>query len=62
MKFTIKQARHMAGKTQAEMADAMGINRNTYIKIEKDVSRATIGQICRIAEVTEIPVADLILS
>lgn len=62
MQFTIKQARTHRGITQAEMADMLGIDRSTYIKIEKDVSRATVGQVNRIAAITEIPVENLILS
>lgn len=62
MQFTIKQARNLRGMTQADMAEKLGIDRSTYIKIEKDVSRATVGQVNRIAAITEIPVENLILS
>lgn len=62
MKFTIKQARTHAGLTQAEIAKCLGIDRSTYIKVEKDVSRATVGQVNRIAQITGIPVADIFLS
>ena len=36
MNFTIKQARLHAGMTQQLMADYLGIDRSTYIKIEKN--------------------------
>ena len=62
MQFTIKQARNLRGMTQADMAEKLGIDRSTYIKIEKDVSRATVGQVNRIAAITEIPIENLILS
>jgi len=62
LRFTLRQARTHAGMTQAEMAGALHIDRSTYIKIEKDVSRATVGQIHQIARVTGIPVADIFLT
>ena len=55
MNFTIKQARQHAGLTQADMARKMGMDRTTYIKIEKDMMRATIDQICAVAQITGIP-------
>lgn len=61
MKFSIRQARTYSGLTQKDMADALGIDRSTYIKIEKDASRATVKQINDIANVTKIPVEDLFL-
>ena len=62
MKFTVKQARQMAGLTQAEMAKKLEIDRSTYIKIEKDVSRATVGQVNLISKITGIPLADIFLT
>ncbi|MCR1907087.1 helix-turn-helix transcriptional regulator [Intestinimonas butyriciproducens] len=61
MQFTIKQARHFAGFTQAELAKRLGIARGTYIKIEKEPPRATIGQISKISALTGIPVGDIFL-
>ena len=61
MRFTLKQARLHAGLTQVEMAKKLEIDRTTYIKIEKDVSRATVGQISRISQVTGIPFASIFL-
>lgn len=62
MQFTIKQARVLAGLTQAEMAEKIGINRSTYIKIEKDPLRATIRQINQISEMTGVSIVDLFLT
>ena len=62
MQFTLRQARTHAGMTQAEMAKTLDIDRSTYIKIEKDVSRATVGQVQKISRVTGIPVSDIFLS
>lgn len=61
MKFTVKQARNHAGYTQMELAKTIGISRSTYVKIEKDVSRATVGQINKISRATGIPVTDIFL-
>lgn len=61
MVFTVRQARKYAGLTQAQMAKMLGINRSTYIRIEKDVTRATVGQINRIAEVTRVPIKEIFL-
>lgn len=62
MQFTIKQARTHAGLTQAQMAKALGVDRSTYIKIEHDVSRATVGQIHCISKVTGIPILQIFLT
>lgn len=44
MRFTLKQARLFADKTQRETAKYLGINVDTYRAIEKDPERATIYQ------------------
>lgn len=61
MNFTIKQARLHAGMTQQIMADYLGIDRSTYIKIEKNPTRATVGQVNAISKYTGIPVEDIFL-
>lgn len=61
MQFTIKQARNLAGLTQSQVAKNLGIDRSTYIKIEHDVSRATVGQINKISSITGIPVSQIFL-
>lgn len=61
MYFTIRQARAHKGITQAEMAKLLEIDRGTYIKIEKDPSRATISQINKISEITHVPIGDIFL-
>lgn len=62
MRFTIRQARVHAGLTQESIAKLLRIDRSTYLKIEKDISRATVGQVNDISRITGIPVSDLILS
>lgn len=56
MVFTVEQARKLSGKSQQEMADSMGIHRQTYMKIEKNPETATIKQAKEIAELTGISV------
>ncbi len=62
MRFTIKQARTHAGLTQAEVAKRLGIDRSTYIKMEKNPGRATIRQINMLSQMTGVPVGDIFLS
>lgn len=59
MTFTIKQARNLAGMTQAAMAECLGVDRSTYIKIEKDPERVTLGQLRGIARATGLPMEDI---
>lgn len=61
MQFTVKQARVHSGMTQKQMAAQLGIDRSTYLRLEKDVSRATVGQVNKIAAITGIPVTDIFL-
>ena len=48
--YTVKQARQLAGKTQAETAKYLEIHVQTYAKIERDSSKATIDQAVKIAQ------------
>lgn len=61
MQFTIRQARSHAGLTQSDVAKKLGIDRGTYMKIEKEPPRATIRQINMISEITGIPVENIFL-
>lgn len=36
LQYTLRQARTYAGLTQADMANSLGIDRGTYIRMEKD--------------------------
>lgn len=61
MMFTIAQARKYAGLTQEDIAKKLEIDRGTYIKIEKDPSRATVKQIGEISRITGIEIRDFLL-
>lgn len=54
MTFTIEQARKYAGLTQAAMAEKLGINRQTYAKIESNPEKATIEQAKIISAITGV--------
>ena len=55
MAFTVKHARLFAGKKQQEMADFLGIHVQTYRKLEKKPSTASVEQAKKISEITGIP-------
>lgn len=61
MVFTVKQARHMADKTQKEMAELLGIDRSTYMRIERNPEKATVGQARKISAITGIPMENIFL-
>lgn len=59
MIYTVKQARQLAGKTQREMAELMGISRDVYRKIELYPEQATISQAKKFCEVIAMPMDKL---
>lgn len=59
MKFTLKQARKHADKTQLEMAKILGISRDTYMKLERSPEEVTIKQALIISNITGIPYDDI---
>lgn len=60
MNFTIKQARKHAGLTQAAMAHKLGMDRVTYIKLEKNEMQATAARLYAVAKITGIPAAAIL--
>ena len=48
--FTVKQARVLRGKTQAEMAKYLGVCKDTYRAIEQNPCRTTVPQAKAICE------------
>lgn len=54
MTFSVKQARRLVGYTQVEMAEKLGVSRDTYRRIEAKPETATILQGQKIAEITGI--------
>lgn len=59
MKFTLEQARKYALKTQKEMAEILGVCRETYIKLEKSPEKVTVEQAAIISKATGIPYDDI---
>lgn len=54
--YSVRQARALAEKTQAEMAERLGVTRETYRRIEQNPGRATVDQAIAIARITGIPI------
>lgn len=54
MQFSLKMARQFAGLTQMEMAEKIGVSRDTYRRIEASPETATISQGKKIAAVTGV--------
>ena len=54
-KLTIRQARRLAEKTQAEVAFAIGVCEHTYRKIENSPQTATMAQLLKIASYLNVP-------
>lgn len=57
--YTVKQARMLKGKTQAEMADYLGVCRDTYRAIEQNPDRATVKQAKAISEYLELDIEQI---
>lgn len=56
MGFSVKQARQYAGYTQKEMAEKLGVSRDTYRKIELFPETASVALAKKISEVVDIPI------
>ena len=57
--YTVKQARVLKGKTQAEMADCLGVCKDTYRAIEQNPDRATVNQAKAICEFLGFDIEDI---
>lgn len=62
MVYTIRQARRLSEKTQAETAKAIGVCEHTYRKIEKNPEIATVKQAAALADFFGIKLDDLSFS
>lgn len=56
MGFSVKQARQYAGFTQIEMAQRLGVSRDTYRKIELSPETASVALAKKISAVVGIPI------
>lgn len=59
MVLTMKQARHLAGKTQQEIADMMGIHVNTYRDYEKNPDKMTVRQTRDFCAAVNVKMSDI---
>ena len=55
MKYTVRQARRLAEKTQIETAKALGVCEHTYRKMEKNPESVTIKQAAELSSFFGIP-------
>lgn len=53
MNFSLKQARLLKGLTQKEVAEKLGIHKQTYGKLEKNPDEVTIGQAKQISQILD---------
>ena len=56
MGFSVKQARQYAGLTQVEVAEKLGISRDSYRKIEVYPETASISIAKKFSEIVGIPI------
>ena len=56
MGFSVKQARQYAGFTQIEMAQKLGVSRDTYRKIELSPETASVALAKKISAIVGIPI------
>lgn len=56
MGFSVKQARLYAGFTQVEVAEKLGISRDSYRKIELSPETASVAIAKKFSEVVGIPI------
>ena len=59
MKVTVKAARIMAGLTQRQAAEKLGVSRNTYAWIEKHPERVTIERATALCDVLGVSMEDV---
>ena len=56
MAFSVKQARQYAGVTQVEVAQRLGISRDSYRKMELFPETASISAAKKFSEIVGIPI------
>lgn len=58
--YTLKQARQLAGITQVEMAEKLGMSEVTYIRYEKYQTVFRLNTAVSFTEVVKIPMSKII--
>lgn len=59
MPYTLKQARNLREKTQADMAAELKVCRDTYRTIEANPEQATIQQAKKICSILNMKIEDI---
>ncbi|MEK4650812.1 helix-turn-helix transcriptional regulator [Niallia sp. FSL W8-0954] len=54
MIFSLKQARLIKGLTQKEVAEKLGVNKDTYRRLEKNPDETTIKQAKQLSEILDM--------
>lgn len=60
MRFTIEQARHIAGMTQAQVAAKLGMSEKTYIQYEKYRKIFRMDTAARFAEIVNLSIDQIV--
>ena len=58
--FTLRQARNLAGITQAEMAKKLGVSRAMYRPYEQYLTLMRVDKANKFSQVTNIPIQRII--
>jgi len=58
--MTLRQARKYRELTQSDMAKRLGISRDTYIKLERNPDKCTMGMVREISRVLDMPMNEII--
>lgn len=62
MVYTVRQARRLADKTQAEIAQDMGLSRDAYRKIELHPELTTVEQAQKLSRIVGIPMDKILFA
>ncbi len=60
MQFTLRQARRYRDKTVNDMANALGINKSTYLNLEHNPHKIKLSTAIDISTYLKIPLDDII--
>lgn len=58
-KYTIRQLRGLAGWTQAETAEKLGVSTQTYNAWEKDISNVGISKVMALADIFGVKLSQI---
>lgn len=56
----VQRVRAARGMSQQDLADQVGLGRTTVVRLERGDMRVRLGEACRIADVLNVPLGDLV--